>query len=290
MTRRFAAVALALVLSACAKHGVQVPKAPGVAPQAPAADSITSALWRMDESGTTRVSDAGPFRLTGTAGIDTRTDFGRFRSSRLFTRSPNSFVHVPYNPALESTRGLTVEAWVNLTEYGLFELMPIVARWSPVPNEQSWLFGVVGRKLNIATAGYNSPGTFNPYIIGIPPGRLIFLFQPEQAAAAVAWPSISAIPAGRWVHVAATLDGEVVKLYVDGRLDAQYATVGQARRSTAPLLIGNVLDERRLTDFGGDLRWDPSQDQHPYYAFVGSIDEVRISSLARSAFDSARLR
>ncbi|MEO5987328.1 MAG: LamG domain-containing protein [Candidatus Eisenbacteria bacterium] len=288
--RRLVASVLALMLGACARSGIHPANAPGIAPQAPAADSITSALWRMDEAGTTRVVDAGPFRLSGTAGVDTRTDFGRYRSSRLFTRNPNSFVHVPYNPALESTRGLTVEAWVNVTEYGLFELAPLVSRWSPVPNEQSWLLGMVGRKLNIATAGYNSPGIFSSLVTGMPPGRLVFMFQPEQAAAAVAWPSISTIPANRWVHVAATLDGEVVKLYVDGRLDAQYATVGQVRRSTAPLMIGNVFDERRLTDFGGDLRWDPSQDQKPYYAFVGSIDEVRISSLARTAFDSARPR
>lgn len=288
--RRLVPFVLALMLGACARAGVQPPKVPGVASQAPFADSITSGLWRLDETGTTRVIDTGPFRLTGTAGIDTRTDFGRFRSSRQFTRSPNSFVHVVYNPALESSRGLTVEAWVNVTEYGLFELTPIVSRWSPVPNEQSWILGIIGRKLNIATARYISPGTFTSYVTGIPEGRLVFLFQPEQAAAALAWPSISTIPAGRWVHVAATVDGEVVKLYVDGRLDAQYASIGQVRRSTAPLIIGNALDERRLTDFGGDLRWDSSQDPRPYYAFVGLIDEVRISSLPRTVFDSARLR
>ena len=288
--RRLAWLALVLLLGACAKTGVQVPKTPGIAPEAPLADSITSALWRMDETGATRVADAGPFRLIGTAGVDTRTDFGRYRSSRTFTRSVNSFVHVPYNPALEAGRGLTVEAWVNVTEYGLFELVPIVSRWSPVPNEQSWLLGIVGRKLNIASVGYDSPGLFNRYATGVPSGRLLFMFQPEHAAAPVAWPSTSTIPAARWVHVAATVDGEVVKLYIDGRLDAQYATMGLVRSSTAPLVIGNAFDERRLTDFGGDLRWDPSQDQNPYYAFVGSIDEVRISSLARIAFDSARLR
>lgn len=289
--RRLAALcALALCLGACAKSGVQPPKAPGIAPQAPAVDSVTSGLWHMDESGATRVADAGPFRLHGIAGVDTRTDFGRYRSSRLFTRNANSFVFVDYNPALESTRGLTVEAWVNVTEYGLFELVPIVSRWSPVPNEQSWVLGIVGRKLNAAIVGYQSPGTFAPYTNGVPTGRLIFAYQPAQASAGAAAASTSTIPVGRWVHVAATVDGEIIQLFIDGRLDAQQVTVGQIRPSVAPLVIGNHFDERRLTDFGGDLRWDPSQDQQPYYAFVGSIDEVRISSLARNEFDSARLR
>lgn len=294
MSRRrawlLAALLTGALLGACAKGGVHAPRVPEAAPQAPSADSITSALWHMDESGDTRVADAGPFRLTGTAGVDTRTDFGRFRSARTFTRSVNSFVYVPYNPALESSRGLTVEAWVNISELAYFEMTPVVSRWSPVPNEQSWLLGIVGRKLNYALVGYDSPGTFDPYLTTIPPGRLVFLFQPDQAAAPAAWPSTSTIPAGRWVHIAATVDGSLLKLYVDGQLDAQYAITGPIRPSTAPLVIGNAFDERRLTDFGGELRWDANQDPLPYYAFVGSIDEVRISSLARTSFDSARLR
>src|SRR5439155_17630616 len=75
-------VALALTCFGCAHappHAAGARVAPGVTP-----DSITTALWHMDETGGTHVADAGRFRLDGRAGLDTRTDFGRLRGARLF--------------------------------------------------------------------------------------------------------------------------------------------------------------------------------------------------------------
>jgi hypothetical protein len=89
------------------------------------------------------------------------------------------------------------------------------------------------------------------------------------------------------VHVAASLDGEVVRLFIDGRLDNQIAVANGIQRSPAPLVIGNALDPRRLTDFGGDLRQDPANAMLPFYALNGLIDELRISNVARTSFESA---
>ena len=98
------------------------------------------------------------------------------------------------------------------------------------------------------------------------------------------------LPSGRWVHVAASVDGEVVRMYIDGRLDGQVAIANGIHVSSAPLVVGNVLDPRRLTDFGGDLRQDPTNLPLPFYALNGIVDELRLSNVARRVFESADLR
>lgn len=291
---RLAAAALPLALlvaGACGGRGPQAPAPPAAGrAQPPAVDSITIALWRFDEAGGTHVADAGPFALHGTAGLDTRPDFGRYGGARVFTGSTNSFVEVPYNPALESPRGFTVEAWLYLNNVSDYELSPIALRWTPVPTEQSWVFAVCGRRLIPPAVQVASPGWFTAIAAQAQPGHLLFAFVPENAGAVVVLGSSDLLPTGRWVHVAATADGEVARLYVDGRLDAQLAIHDAIRRTSAPLLVGNALDPRLLTTFGGDLRMDTNADPNAYYALDGSLDELRLSSLARTRFESADLR
>ncbi len=280
-----------LALGACVKRGpqeVRAPAPPPVQPVPPAADSVTVGLWHFDERGGTAVSDASPFRLAGTAGPETRVEFGRYRNARAFTATAQSFVQVPYNPVMESPRGFTVETWLYLNDVTRYEFSAVAMRWSPVPNEQSWLLGVVGRK--IASVTTPSPGWFTTEMAALSPGHLAFAFRPDLAAGTQSFMSSVVLPLRRWVHVAASVDGEVVRLYVDGRLDTQVAVANGIKRSSAPLVVGNALDPRRLTDFGGDLRQDPSNLPVPFYALNGLVDELRISNVARTAFESADLR
>lgn len=281
-----AIAALALLAHGCAKHGphAELPRVFVVRP--PVSDSVTVGLWHLDERIGTRVSDSSPFRLDGTAGPDTRVDFGRFHNARLFPATAQSFVHVPYNPVMESPRGFTVEAWVYLNDYSRYELSGIAMRWTPVPNEQSWLLGVVGRRLaNTVTSP--SPGWFDAETATLGVGHLVFAFRPELAAGTQSFQSSTVLPTNRWLHVAATMDGEVVRLYLDGRLDVQVAVANGIHRSDAPLVLGNALDPRRLTEFGSDLRQDPSNLPLPFYALNGLVDEVRLSNIARREFEAA---
>jgi len=255
---------------------------------APAVDSVTTALWRFDETAGTRVADAGPFRLDGAAGIDTRTDFGRAGSARLFTHSLDSFVLVPFNPVLENGGGITVESWVRLTAYGDYEDTPIVGRWSEDANQQSWLLSVLGRHLVPPVAQLPSPGFHEELVRQGTRGCVLFAYQPGEASAPRSFVSVQAIPLDRWTHVAATFDGSLVRIFIDGHLDAQYATRGTIRKSQAPLLFGNYFDPRRLSSFGGDLRLDTGGDPNAYYALTGALDEIRISSTARGEFPIVR--
>jgi hypothetical protein len=291
MRRGACGVALALVLlgalTACQGQArpPKAPKAPRVAPVAPVADSATVGLWHLDENGGTRAADAGPAHLDGIAGTDTRTPFGRYRSSRRFERDVDSWVFVPYAPELDTDAGFTIEAWVYVDSVAIYEAQVIAARWSPESNQQTWVFGISGRNLAFPEVPAG-PNWFNSVLGLAPPQHLLFGYQPLLAGGVRGFFSTSEIPLERWVHVAASLDGEVVRLYVDGQLDAQYATTGTIRPSAAPLLLGSVFDPRHLTSFGGDLRMDPNASITVYYPFVGALDEVRLSRVARSHFES----
>jgi hypothetical protein len=62
------------------------------------------------------------------------------------------------------------------------------------------------------------------------------------------------------------------------------------KRSEAPLVIGNALDPRRLTDVSGELKQDLVNSPLPWYALNGLVDELRISNVARKDFESLDAR
>ncbi len=280
MTRTRLTVALlllALTAAACA----HVPGAYDTLQSAtPVADSVTLGLWHLDESGGNYAEDSGPLRMRAVAGADTHTDFGRLGNARVFMGSLESWVFVRYNDALNSQR-LTVEAWIEPQAYGTFEDTPIAGRWNEYPTEQSWLFSLVGLQREGQPTNITSPGYHESLVIGGTTGHLMFAFQPVDPGPPRVYFSTTEVPLERWTRVAVTLDGAVVKFWINGQLDAQYATRGTIRDSAAPLLIGNYFDSRRLTDFGGQLRIGTALSIPPVYAFQGLIDEVRLSSQAR---------
>jgi Concanavalin A-like lectin/glucanases superfamily len=286
------ALLAACVASAGCAHGVMkaTPAPTRLGAEGLPADSATVALWRMDETAGTMVADSGPFRLDGTAGIEASTGFGRFGRARSFTHSVDSFVFVPYDPALEPHNAITIEAWVWVASYGLYEDTPIAGRWTQEGNRHSWLFSIIGYGQYPPAVPTPSPGDHSDIVGRGTAGQLMFAFQPEEAGAPRSYFTTQRIPLNRWTHVAATYDGAVVRLWIDGVLDAQYASLGRIRSTGAALQIANALDPRWLSRFAGDLRADQAPDPTPYYAFEGLIDELRISAIARPAFEYARGR
>ena len=75
----------------------------------------------------------------------------------------------------------------------------------------------------------------------------------------------TAINDGHWHHVAQVVDGEHIRLYVDGRLDAEAPFKGELVSSDAPLLIG--------------IR-SPSYLHSP---FIGTLDDICLFGRALSA-------
>jgi len=73
-----------------------------------------------------------------------------------------------------------------------------------------------------------------------------------------------------WHHIAATYDGTTMKLYIDGTLDASTAVSLSMPDTSQALLVGST--------YGNGLAgWGQGY-------FDGSLDEVRISNIARSSF------
>ena len=70
------------------------------------------------------------------------------------------------------------------------------------------------------------------------------------------------LPMGTWSHVAFTYNGSVLRLYVNGYLDAELSATGfMARATTAPFTIGTSSGQNN--------------------SFIGSIDELRVSNVVR---------
>jgi hypothetical protein len=289
MTRalRRSAVAIAgMALAAGCMHAGGQPPPTGT-PAAPQPDSATIGLWRFDEPAGRVAADSGPAHLDAAVGTDTRVEFGRYGSARKFVQSIESFAGTSYAPVLEAPHAISVEAWVSPSAFGRFEDTPIACRWTERANERSWMFSIIGRNFDIPGLVPRSPHLHTALTQDATAGRLMFAFQPAGAAAPQSFFSTKAIVLGRWTHVAATFDGQVVRFFIDDRLDSQHAYAGEIRASEAPLMIGNYFDPRWLTDFGGELRVSNTVDREPYYAYEGVLDELRISGQARSDFWSA---
>ena len=296
---RRVALALALALAAgCATGGGagaakrRKPKAP-VALLAPTpSDSATILLWHLDDVTGYRVVDSGPNQLDGRAGQDTRIDLGRVQGARSFIRSVDSFIFADYAPQMETTTSMTIEAWIRLDAVGSYEDTPIAMRWNPRDISTSWIFTVGGLNVLPPVANLPSPGDHNDLLLpgygSKAAGHLMFAYQPKDAGLPRTLISNQTLELNRWTHVAATFDGRVVRLYIDGRLDAQGAAYGTIRESSTPLLVGNAFDTRALTTFSGELALRPDYDHNPYYAFQGTIDELRLSSVVRTSFPYVR--
>jgi hypothetical protein len=280
-----AALALAWLgaTSGCAHVGGAGAAGGRRATPAPAPDSITVALWHLDESTGTRLFDSGPYRLALSSGVDTRPDFGRVNGARRFQRSLDSFLYSAANPVLVPSSGFTCEMWINPTDLGQYELTPLAGCWNESPNQQSWMFALGGQSISAGRAYLPSPGFFSFAVPTPRPAQLVFIFQPRVAGGPRYFFSSATIALNRWTHVAVTFDDDVVRFWIDGIMDSQYASAGDIRPSQAPLLIGNYFDPTGLTGFTGTLRANVA-DPNPYYAYVGSMDEIRISSAARTDF------
>src|SRR5262249_38236921 len=73
-----------------------------------------------------------------------------------------------------------------------------------------------------------------------------------------------------WHHIAATYDGTTMKLYIDGTLNASAAVSLTMPDTSQALLVGST--------------YGPNEPGLAQGYFDGSLDEVRISDIARTSF------
>jgi len=144
-----------------------------------------------------------------------------------------TYVEVPDSTSLEVMSGITLESWFYANSY-----------------HQGGFFG---KETGVANHGYRLFPAWT--------GDIYFDLFASDIGSIRAQYGINL-----WTHVAATWDGEYMKLYLDGILQCEALNPGVLRTNDLNLIIGAGLGE------GGTV-WSP---------FDGVIDEARIWSVART--------
>jgi LruC domain-containing protein len=196
-------------------------------PQPFKVDDHTVALWHFDEGSGSKVYDATTNNNDGTIKGATWTS-GMWDDALKYDGSGSQHVEVPQDPSLNLTSQFTIEAWVFREKNTNRDMI--------VSKEHAYYLQIDYSNilaLNIFTGKNN-------------------IFR-----------SKSPIPLGQWVHVAAAADGNNVKLYINGCLDATYKQTVSCSTNMKQVEIGRLYYQ--------PLRW----------FFKGNIDEVRISNISR---------
>ena len=190
-----------------------------------------AAAYSFDAGSGSTVADVTGNGNTGTISGATWTAAGRFGSALSFNGS-SSWVTVADAGSLDLSSAMTLEAWVRPTTLGTV--------WrSVVLKEQPG---------DLVYALYANSQASRP--VGI-----VYASGAEQQAAGTAQ-----LPLNAWTHLAASYDGGIVRLFVNGVQVGTHAASGPLPNSTGVLRIGgnNVWGE-----------W-----------FSGLIDEVRVYNRA----------
>jgi murein DD-endopeptidase MepM/ murein hydrolase activator NlpD len=151
----------------------------------------------------------------------------------------DDYVYVPDNGSLNLTNALTLEAWVRRAQGS--------AGWSLLIDRR---------------VGSNSEG----FSLAIQPESTLRFGLGDGSTATFAY-GTTPIPLNRWVHVAATWDGAMMRVFVDGVEDGTPVAFSGpiSYPGTYPTLLGRAPGEGA--------------------SFRGDVDEMRIWSVARGVTD-----
>jgi endonuclease/exonuclease/phosphatase family metal-dependent hydrolase/fibronectin type 3 domain-containing protein len=190
------------------------------------------AAYGFNENSGTTTADASGSGRTGTLSNTTWNTSGKNGGALSFNGS-SSRVIVADAAALRLSNAMTIEAWVNPATAGSAAWQPIIYK-----SLDNYVLTTVGSPF-MPAAGVTPNG-----VLALPTGA-------------------NALPVNTWTHMAATYDGAVVRLYVNGVQVASQAATGSLATSTNPLEIGGSAI---------DNGW-----------FSGLIDDVRIYNTALNA-------
>jgi glucose/arabinose dehydrogenase/PKD repeat protein len=190
------------------------------------------AAYGFNEGSGGAAGDGSGHGHTGTVSGATWTAAGKFGGALVFSGA-NSWVTVADSDLLDLSTGMTLSAWVN----------PAVSTgWRTVVMKE--------QAAGLAYALYGSS-------TGSLPASHVHVGGAERRVA-----GSSALPMSTWRHLAATFDGAILRLYVDGVQVGSLGRTGSILVSAGPLRIG------------GNGVWGEY--------FQGMIDEVRVYNRALS--------
>jgi len=158
---------------------------------------------------------------------------GKIGMARSFDGT-DDYMEVPHSASLNITNYLTIGAWVN-------------------PSVNNIVQGIACKLDFGLRQGYEIRLDYNHVALRLYNGTTNY-----DTTATNVIPSVNV-----WYHVVGTYDGAKAKVYVNGKLEAEYSFAITIAGTTQPLLIGN------------------RQKGYAYF-FSGTIDEVRIVNRALS--------
>jgi hypothetical protein len=178
----------------------------------------------------------------GNMGVSLNTTFSldRFAKSSaacLFDGN-NSYITIPTNQGVNSLDKISICAWVNTSFCGGREV--IISNWNDNTNDHSWIFKKHNESDRLQFTLINSNGN--------PIADLV---------------ASTSIPLDKWIFVTATYDGDSVKIYFNGALDAKIQAAGRLWTTTTDLIIGAVPTAGTISE-----------------VFSGEIDDIRIYNRA----------
>jgi hypothetical protein len=197
--------------------------------------------WRFDEGSGTAASDGSTFANDGILEGSPSWIPGVSGSALLLDGNADRVV-IADDDSLDITQNITMAAWIRPTEIGSQAIVKKAA-------------DADGYELSTSNSG-----------------RLFVRFNRDSAGNLFKLLSTSEYPTDgiTWMHVAATFDGQEIKLYVDGVLEVTRAAGG--------LVIGTNDEDLSIgADFDGNK------------ALAGAVDDVRLFGTALSADEVANL-
>jgi hypothetical protein len=197
--------------------------------QAPLSTPGLVAAYSFKEGAGSTVHDSSGNNNTGTISGATWTASGMYGSALVFNGT-NALVTINDSAPLHLTNAMTLEAWVNPST--------VTKAWRDVVykgNDAYYLSATSTSKSLPALGGTFGNKNANTY-------------------------GSAALPTNTWTHLAATYDGQYMRLYVNGVLVSSKTQTGTLLSSTNPLEIG------------GDSIFGQF--------FAGTIDEVRVYNTA----------
>jgi hypothetical protein len=199
--------------------------------------------WTFDEGAGTRARDSSGngnhAELMAGAGWGP----GRRSGSSAVALGGARYVRVPRSTSVDGiARGLSIAAWVHHSANAGASLQTVVSRQEGPTNEE--LYALFVRR----------------------DGRVVF----SLAGATLEPPA--AVPAGRWVHLAATYDGARARLYIDGAEIGARDLREDFPPDTEPLVIGGNLNGPQDPSV---LSWEGRLDEVALYNRGLAIAEIR---------------
>lgn len=195
-----------------------------------------------------------PTSLLSVAGL-LAVAFPAAAQSLQFTTGIDGAVEVPFDAAMVPPTGLTVEAWITYDDStiptGLY-YWPTIARQNIAAGQESWILRVGASNTNNRNVEFTVRNGLNQLNV------LTYTFAPGELAV--------------WTHLAATYDGQVMRLFKNGvQVSTRTLTTAyDVQNSGGILRIGNgdaVLPGRET--------WN------------GQIDELRVWPMPRTAQEIA---